>query len=324
MKRVLITGGSGFIGQHLVNRMLADGFEVTVFDALLDFSADPDPSGSCIIEKRAAAVSTVTTFVKGDIRDRQHLDRVLADTCPDIVIHLAGIPLSRTANRQSENAVSININGTANLLEAVRSVDSVKRFVFISSSFVYGDFSYFPADELHPLNPIDMYGATKLSGEMLTRAFGARFGVDYSIVRPSAVYGTGDTNGRVVQKMVENALSGKPITMHNSGASMLDFTYVDDTVAGIVLAATHPNASGQAFNITRGEGRSIRELVALLQNHFPALEVIDCGQDEIRPERGCLDIVKARTLLNYVPVYSLEAGIARYVESLASIDRSCC
>ncbi|NTW99527.1 MAG: NAD-dependent epimerase/dehydratase family protein, partial [Geobacteraceae bacterium] len=231
-------------------------------------------------------------------------------------------PLSRTANRQTTAAVDINIKGTANLLEAVRAVGSVRRFVFISSSFVYGDFCYSPADELHPLNPIELYGATKLSGEFLTRAFGIRFGIEFSIVRPSAVYGHGDINGRVVQKMVEDARCGRPLAMHSGGESMLDFTHVDDTVSGIVLAATHPCAGGETFNITRGEGRTVKELVSLLRVHFPGLCVLDSGQDERRPERGCLDISKARRLLNYNPLFSLNEGVASYIESLFRSGRT--
>jgi len=324
MEKILITGGAGFIGHHLVNRFINLDFEVTVFDALIDFSVCAEPSNRGGFEDRVASVSSGAVFIKGDVRDRSQLDRLLTDIRPDIVIHLAGIPLSRTANKLTEDAVGINVNGTVNLLEAIRLAGSVCRFVYISSSFVYGDFNYFPADENHPLNPIEMYGATKLSGEMLTRGFGTRFGIEYSIVRPSAVYGSFDSNRRVVQNMVENAICGKPVTMHNGGESMLDFTYVDDTVSGIVLAATHPAASGQTFNITRGEGRTISELVSVLRSHFPDLSVIETAQEERRPERGCLDISKARNLLNYQPLYSLEDGVARYIESLAPFDRSFC
>src|SRR6185369_11065694 len=141
MEKILITGGAGFIGHHLVNRFINLDFEVTVFDALIDFSAYADPSGRKCFEDEDAPANSGAVFVKGDVRDRGHLDRLLTEIRPDIVIHLAGIPLSRTANKLTEDAVSININGTANLLEAMRLAGSVSRFVYISSSFVYGDFS---------------------------------------------------------------------------------------------------------------------------------------------------------------------------------------
>jgi len=320
-KRILITGGAGFIGHHLARHFLEMGMTVVIYDACLNFCSYSDSYYENVLARRISSLDGAQ-LLKGDVRDRSFLDTVLREHSPDVVIHLAAIPISKAANSFSEEAVQINVNGTANVLESIRSSGSATRFVFISSSFVYGDFRTSAADEEHPLNPIDVYGATKLAGEMLTRGFGSRFGIEYSIVRPSAVYGPGDSNRRVVQVMVENAIAGKPLVMHNGGASQLDFTHVTDTVSGIALAALHVGAKGETFNITRGEGRSICDLVAVLRARYPDLLVTDSSPDERRPERGGLDISKACTLLRYAPRYSLEAGVGAYIDSILAFDRS--
>lgn len=321
-KKILITGGAGFIGHHLARRLLSLDAKVIVYDALLNHAASDDNSGKDVLAQRLKLLRQGAKVLEGDVRDSDSLEKALHDHSPDVVIHLAAIPIARTANNFPQEAVQININGTVNLLEAIRSVGGVKRFVFVSSSFVYGHFSKNNASEDHPLNPIDIYGATKLSGEILTKAYWARFGVEYSIVRPSAVYGSGDANRRVVQKMVENAMKGLPLTMDNGGVSCLDFTYIDDIVSGIVLAAFHENAKNETFNMTRGEGRSIRELVDILRESFHDLTVTERGQDEKRPERGGLDIAKASSLLGYAPQYSLEAGIRKYIDSFSKSAES--
>ena len=212
--------------------------------------------------------------------------------------------------------MGINLVGTVNVLESIREVDSVKRFVYASSSMVYGDFERMPADEKHPTNPLDVYGGTKLSSEILTRVYSKQYGIKYTIIRPSAVYGPTDVNRRVTQIFVENALMGKPLALHNGGESKLDFTYVEDTANGFVLALRSKKAENEAFNITRGEGRSLKELAEIIQRLVPGtrIERKEASKDEKRPERGTLDISKARKLLGYKPQYSLEEGMKMYVE----------
>ena len=206
------------------------------------------------------------------------------------------------------------------LIEAIGAVNFVKRLVYSSSSFVYGHFKYAPADENHPTNPIDVYGGTKLACESMIKGFGTRFGIDYTIVRPSAVYGPTDANLRVSQIFVDNAFNGKELVMEGGGEAALDFTYVDDIAQGFMLAALSPQAKNEIFNITRGEGRTLKELSEILRQYFPDLKTLIKPADKTRPVRGALDIRKAKEILGYSPKYSLEYGIKEYVEYIKNLS----
>jgi nucleoside-diphosphate-sugar epimerase len=210
--------------------------------------------------------------------------------------------------------VSTILNGTVNVLESVRDVDSVDRFAYTSSSMIYGDFQYRPADEEHPTNPKGVYGGTKLGGEVITRSFSNQYDIEHVIVRPSAVYGPTDANRRVSQIFVERALNGEPLELHGGGTQKLDFTFVEDTAQGFALAALEDNAANETFNITRGEGRSIRELAEVVGSHVGGVETIETEARMSRPKRGALDIEKAQRLLGYEPQYSLEDGMEQYVQ----------
>jgi nucleoside-diphosphate-sugar epimerase len=189
----------------------------------------------------------------------------------------------------------------------------VRRVVFASSSFVYGDFRYEPADEEHPTEPVDVYGGTKLAGEALVKGFSRRFGAEYVIARLSAVYGATDANRRVSQVFVERALLGEPLTLDSGGASRIDFTYCNDVAAGMAAAALDEAAANQVFNITRGEGRSILELAEIIRALVPGTAIEESGPSEPRPERGALGIERARRLIGYEPRFSLEEGLERYL-----------
>lgn len=201
----------------------------------------------------------------------------------------------------------------------MRAVDSVQRFIYTSSSFVYGHFQYDPADENHLTHPIDIYGGTKLSCEILTKSYSERFGVEYTIIRPSAVYGPTDSNRRVSQIFIENALNGQPLNLHNGGKDKVDFTYVTDAAHGFVLAALSPKAKNETFNITAGQGRSAKEFAQILNKLIPGgVKTIVQPTNEKKPIRGSLDISKAKNLLDYKPKYSLEDGLKEYVEYIQS------
>lgn len=313
MARLFITGGAGFIGYFITKQLIEKGHEVIIYDALINYVSPWQRCYPRYLEMRLRDIEDHVQLIRGDIRYRGLLEKTLHEVKPDIVIHLAAIPIATVCNRFSEDALEINLNGTVILLEAIRNCNSIKRFVYTSSSFAYGDFQYEPADEQHPTSPIDIYGGTKLSGEILTKAFSKQFGVEYTIIRPSAVYGPTDPNQRVSQKFIENAFLGKPLVLHNGGADKVDFTYVEDTATGFVLAAFSPQARNETFNITRGEGRSIKEFAQILSQLVPNVTMIEQPPDEIRPSRGALDISKARALLGYQPKYSLEDGLKLYV-----------
>jgi len=314
IRKVLLTGGAGFVGYHLTKRLQAQNCEVVIYDNFTNYVPVEKSCYHPHLQTRLNNLKKDICIVRGDIRDRSSLQQVVREHAPDAVVHLAAVPITKAANQFTDETIAINLDGTINLLECLRSASRPCRLLYVSSSCVYGDFAYEPADELHPTQPIDVYGGTKLSGEILTRAYGCRFGIEQVIVRPSAVYGPTDCNRRVVQIMIENALQGKPLVLHNAGLDRVDFTYVKDAVNGISLALTSPLAVNETFNITAGEGKSVNDLVQVLRQRFPDLQAVEKPQDERRPNRGTLGIAKAQNILQYLPEYNLEKGVNEYID----------
>lgn len=317
-QKILITGGAGFIGYFLAKDLLEKGHQVIIYDAFLNYISPLKSHYPYYLEYRLRDLQDKAMVIRGDIRHRGQLIKALKEQKPEIIIHLAAIPVATISDQYSEEATQINLLGTATVLETIRAVDFVKRFVYASSSFTYGNFIHDPADENHPTDPVDIYGATKLAGEILTRGFGKRFGIEYVIVRPSAVYGPTDANRRVTQIFVEKALEGESLILENGGKDKVDFTYVTDAAQGFALAALHPQAKNETFNITRGEGRSAEDLAGVLKSLIPGTKTIIEPSEKIRPKRGTLDISKAKKILGYEPRYSLEEGMKKYIEFIKS------
>ena len=313
MATVLITGGAGFIVSYVARELIQKGEQVVLYDAFIQY-VSPLENNYCIhLKERFKGILDKVIIVRGDTRNKNELRRTILKYQPERIIHLAALPLADLADTHSEEALESILHGTVNILDILREVGFVKRFVYTSSSMIYGDFVFHPAHEDHPKNPKDIYGGTKLAGEILVQSYGRRYGIEYTILRPSAVYGPTDVNRRVSQIFVENALRGEKLVLHNGGKSKLDFTYVKDVAQGFVLATYRSEAKNEIFNITRGEGRSLREYAEILQNLLPGVEIVEQPANVFRPERGALDISKARKLLGYEPQYSLEEGLREYV-----------
>ena len=312
--KIMITGGIGFIGSYITRQLLREGHEVIIFDSFTNYISPLESFYQVYLEKRFKGIEKGLIIIRGDTRNKSEVYRVIRQHKPNRIIHLAALPIADLCNKHSEEALSSILNGAVNVLEAMRDVDQVERFVYASSSMIYGDFQYFPADEEHPKNPKGVYGGTKLAGEIITQSFSRRFGNEYVIVRPSAVYGPTDVNRRVTQICIENALKGEPLVLHGGGHQKLDFTYVTDAANAFVLATLKPEAANQVFNITRGEGRSLKELADIIAGLIPDVTIVEKAVDIFRPKRGALDISKAKKKLGYEPKYSLEEGMTKYVE----------
>lgn len=321
MSKVFITGGTGLIGSHLAKALVGQGHDVVLYDAFMSFVPFVQSRYQEFLRYRMEGLyaNPKVAIVRGDTRSSQSLGEALLAHQPDAVVHLAALPIAKESMEYPHEATSINLGGTVTLLECLRLAKSVKRLVFASSSFVYGHFEREPADEEHPCRPIDVYGVTKLSGEMLTRVFCAQAGVEHVVVRPSAVYGFTDSNRRITQIFVERALAGQPLTLHDGGTARLDFTYVEDIAAGLALAALHPAAKGETFNITRGRARSVADLAEAIREYIPDVELISQPTDMVRPNRGTLDVSKARRLLGYHPTWDIEDGMRVYIERLRAV-----
>ena len=314
--KVLITGGTGFIGYNIVKELLKSGDEPIIYDSFLNYTPPSKSNYQTYLKIRLKEIGGKVDIIQGDIRNKAYFIQILEKYKPEAVMNLAALPIATISNKFSEEAFEINLHGIVNILESIKKVDFVKRFIYTSSSMVYGDFKYSPTDENHPLSPIDIYGGTKVSGEILTKVYNKQYGLCYTIIRPSAVYGPTDANRRVTQIFVENALTNKPLVLHNGGESKLDFSYVEDVAHGFVLALKSKKAENEIFNITRGEGRSLKELAEIIKKIVPDVKIDykENPKDEKRPERGALDISKAKKLLGYKPKYSLERGMEKYIE----------
>lgn len=317
-QRILVIGGAGFIGASLSAHLIENSHEVFIYDNFTNF-LDPEKSKYKLHQKaRLDMLAGEAQIIRGDIRNYDLLHKVLKEHQPETVVHLASIPIASVSNKLTNDALDININGLIAIIRAIGAVDCVKRVVYSSSSYVYGNFQYDPADEKHPTNPMDVYGGTKLAGENIIKGFATRFDIEYVIIRPSAVYGPTDANFRVSQIFVENALSGEPLVLKGPQQS-LDFTYVLDTVQGFSLAITKSEAKNEIFNITFGKARTLKEFTEILEGHISDIQVIAREVDKYVPRRGTLDISKARSQLGYNPQYPLEKGIEKYINHLRAL-----
>jgi UDP-glucose 4-epimerase len=316
MAKVLVVGGAGFIGTYICRELLELGHTPVIFDAFINYISPLSSAYQRYLQYRFEDIEDKIEILRGDARNKDQIRRAIMKHKPSHIIHMAALPIADLSNESSEEAIDSIVSSATNVLEVIRDVDFVERFVFASSSMIYGDFEYTPCDEEHPKRPKEVYGGTKYAGEIIVQAFARRFGLKYSIVRPSAVYGPTDVNRRVSQIFVENAFLGKPIHLHGDGSTPLDFTYIKDIAHGFVLATFHENAENETFNITTGEGKTLKDFAEELQKYFPDLEIAYKPIDVFRPKRGSLSIEKARKLIGYEPQYNLEKGVKEYVEFL--------
>lgn len=316
MARVLITGGAGFVGSRVARKCVERGDEVFVFDTFKQYLL-PDPSADQpnLLIRLKDFIDKIE-LIQGDTLEKDHLRRTLAKVKPDVVVHMAALPLAFMAIEHSEDAFRSILESTVNFLEIIRDMERPCRLVYTSSSMVYGDFAGDSVTEEAPTDPKEIYGSFKLCGEIACRGYMKCYGLDVTIVRPSAVYGPYDANQRVLQKFIQRALAGEPLKVDGDGSMRLDFTYVDDAAQAIFLAATHPAAKGQTFNVTRGRSRSLKEAIDIIRTVIPELSVEYGPKPSYIPKRGTLDIDRAKTLLGFEPEYDLERGIPEYIEHL--------
>jgi nucleoside-diphosphate-sugar epimerase len=307
--KILITGGYGFIGSQLTKIFVDSGDDVIVYDDFKHYAKSGDFQRALKLRKPLVKGAKIVT---ADIRDRLRFREVLAEEKPEIVIHLAAIPLYRPRPIYDESITDVNLWGTINVIEESAKAKSVRRFVYASSSMAYGDFRSFAPNEDEPLQPLDRYGVTKACGEMYLRQTFQDAKKDWIVMRPSAVYGSRDCNNRVVQIFVNAGFDGQNEIRVTSG-QRLDFTHVKDAAMGFYLASQTKHVN-EVYNLTAGQEREILELAKLVQKHFPDLKIKEQMIDDAGPIRGELNIGKAKRLLKYEPKYRLEQGLEEYIE----------
>jgi len=179
---------------------------------------------------------------------------------------------------------------------------------------VYGHFEDKQVTEKSICNPLGIYGTLKYSGELIVKAYSRVFDLPYTIIRPSALYGERCVSRRVSQIFIENAVQGLDININGDGSDKLDFTYIDDLIQGIILSIENDKAVNETFNLTYGEARSISEMSEILKSHFENVKINYLPKDSLTPDRGTLNVDKARDLLGYNPQNPIDLGYPKYID----------
>jgi UDP-glucuronate 4-epimerase len=312
MKNILITGGAGFIGSHLVDQLLGEGaWNITVVDDFNDFY---DPS---IKHENISAHLANPNFkvIEADIRDLGALGGAFSEVQFDCIVHLAARAGVRPSLQQPRLYLETNVNGTLNLLELARA-NGVRQFVFGSSSSVYGINPKVPFSEDDPIfNPISPYAATKAAGELLCHSYAHLYDLRVVCLRFFTVYGARQRPDLAIHKFAKLISAGKLIPVFGDGTTRRDYTYIDDIISGVRAAIDYNSSKYEVINLGESRTVELRELISLLENALDLRAEID--RQPAQPgdvPQTFADITKARRLLGYDPLTQIEAGIAKFVE----------
>src|SRR3989475_745167 len=314
----LVTGGAGFIGYHVCERLLRDGQALWAFDDLNNFY-DPKIKEANI--RDLGSLAKAFTFVRGDLTDRTCLDQLLSSVAFDQIIHLAARAGVRPSLLEPALYLKVNVEGTVNLLEAAR-LTGVKKVTIASSSSVYGVNSKVPFSESDPIfSAISPYAASKLACEALGHVYHHVYGLNIVMLRLFTVYGPRQRPDLAIHKFARLITAGKPIPVFGDGSSARDYTYVSDTVDG-VMAVTQKEFGYQIFNL--GESQTVRlsYLIKVLEEALGKKAIVD--HQPAQPVDVTItyaNIGKARSLLGYSPGIKIEQGVGLFVEWFRQCQR---
>jgi dTDP-glucose 4,6-dehydratase len=309
LKRVLVTGAAGFIGSHLVERLVRDGYRVRAY---VHYNSRNDWGN---LELTPPDVKREVEVVSGDIVDPFSVRNAVRSV--QVIYHLSSliaIPYSYVA---PQSYVQTNVQGAINVLQAARE-EGVERVVHTSTSECYGTAQYVPIDEKHPLQGQSPYSASKIGADMLAESYWRSFGLAVAIIRPFNTYGPRQSARAVIPTIISQALKGGTIKL-GSLSPTRDMNYVDNTVDGFLAVASHPAAVGEVINVGSGREISIGDLARLIVKLVgSASEVVEDAQ-RIRPansevERLLCGHAKARELLGWTPHVGLEDGLQRSID----------
>jgi UDP-glucuronate 4-epimerase len=307
MGHILITGGAGFIGSHVAEKLLARGDAVTVLDNFNDFY---DPA----LKRQNATLLSGARVVAGDIRDAAEMAKLFTAGRFDAVIHLAAMAGVRPSLLDPLHYQDVNVRGTLILLEELKRRPST-RFVFASSSSVYGTNERIPFREDEDIHhPVSPYAATKRAGELLAYTHHHLYGIPTSCLRFFTVYGPRQRPEMAIAKFVDAVLRGRAIPFYGDGSTRRDYTYIDDIVDGVVRALDRC-AGYEIYNLGESATTSLSELVALIGKACG--RTVELDRQPMQPGDvlvTCADVSKARERLGYAPSTPVATGIARYVQ----------
>jgi UDP-glucuronate 4-epimerase len=310
MKTILVTGAAGFIGSHVVDRLLEQGYKVLAVDDFNDFYDPAVKRQNIHFHLQNPAYS----LYEGNIRDIKFLDAIFAENRIDALIHLAARAGVRPSLEQPVLYQEVNVAGTQNLFECCRK-SAVKKCVFASSSSVYGINAKVPFSEKDPIfQPISPYAATKAAGELLAHVYSHLYGISIICLRFFTVYGPRQRPDLAIHKFTRLISQGLPIPVFGDGTTERDYTYIDDTVAGIIGALHYNRTNYEVINLGNSDTVSLNRLIATLEAALGKSAVID----RLPPQPGDVprtfaDISKAKELLDFQPSTPIEAGIEKFV-----------
>lgn len=311
-KNILVTGGAGFIGSHLVRHLLAeDIWNVAVVDNFSDFY-----SPECKRENiRSFLENPNFSLYETDICDVENLEKVFSENKFDVVVHLAARAGVRPSLKRPQAYAQTNINGTLNLLELTRKYSIIK-FIFGSSSSVYGSRCKVPFNENDKVSePISPYAATKAAGELLCHTFSHLYDIQVVCLRFFTVYGASQRPDLAIRKFSQLILEGKPIQMFGDGTTRRDYTYVDDIIQGVRAAIDYDKTKFEIINLGESQTVELRELIELLEENLGEKAIIE--RLPMQPgdvPQTFADITKAKELLNYNPQTKIEEGIKKFTD----------
>ena len=311
-RTILVTGGLGLIGHNVVAQFEQQGHRVIITDTKTNYGIIPQAELDYLVTERRKKIITDRIY-SIDIADREGINWLIRTHQPDVVIHLASFPRQKVVNAYPQWGSQTMSEGLLNLLEACKA-NTVCKFVYISSSMVYGDFTDDVREDAN-CQPQGQYGIMKLAGEWLVQDYSRRGFFDHVIIRPSAVYGPLDVEDRVISKFLSTAMRNGILKV-NGASETLDFTYVTDVADGIVAATLSDQTTNKTYNITKSHSWSLLDAANL------AVRIVGQGTVEVRdkdsdfPSRGALNIDAARKDFGYNPQVDIKEGFQRYYDWL--------
>jgi UDP-glucuronate 4-epimerase len=308
MKHALVTGGAGFIGSHLVDSLLADGWRVTVFDSFDPFY-DPAIKEANV---RAHRANSRFALVHGDLRDADAV-HALGATPFDVIVHLAARAGVRPSIEDPVGYQDVNVTGTQLLLELGRRT-GIQQFVFASSSSVYGVNPRVPwREEDHVLEPISPYASTKVSGELLGHVYSHLYGMRFLALRFFTVYGPRQRPDLAIHKFAKLMLAGKPVPVFGDGSTRRDYTYVDDVIRGVRAAMEYTGSRYEVINLGNTRTVTLSEMIAGLEHSLGVTAKIERHPEQPGDvPQTWANVDKARTLLGFNPSTAYQEGVARF------------
>lgn len=314
LKKIVVTGGAGFIGSHLVDNLILKGYNVKVIDNL---------SQGLLENIKKHITNDKFEFIKEDIQNKEKINKALNGA--DVVIHLAAVVSVIRSIKEPELVNSVNVTGTLNVLNACVK-QNVKRFIFASSAAVYGGNVNLPVKVECAVNPLSPYAASKAAGEAYCKAYFDSFGLETIILRFMNIYGTRRSTGLysgVMIKFAEAITKKEPLTIFGDGYQSRDFTYVNDVVNAIILAINKEDAKGETFNIGTGTPTTINELankfIKITKNSNQKIMYTDPRKGEIR--HSYADISKTKKILGYEPKTNQEEALRDFIDWYKNKER---